>query len=452
LNNDSSQLQRGLKNRHIQLIAMGGAIGTGLFLGSAQVIQSAGPSIILGYAIGGLIAFLIMRQLGEMIVEEPVAGSFSHFAYQYWGKFPGFLSGWNYWVLYILVAMSELTAVAKYINYWWPHIAAWQSVLFFFVIITAINLTNVKFYGESEFWLAIIKVTAVVAMILFGLFLLFTADANSTASFSNLWTHGGFFPNGFDGLFYMLAFIMFAFGGIELIGMAAAEANEPKKTIPKAINQVVVRILVFYIGSLTILLSLVPWNQLDLGGLDKSPFVMIFSQMGIGWAAHLLNFIILTAALSVYNSGMFANSRMLFGLAQQGNAPKVFAKVNKQGVPIPAVLLSALLIFGCVLLNYFVPEDALGHLMYVVVGALVLNWAMISLTHLKFKAMVKQKNLKTSFPALWSPISNYLVLVFIAVVLYIMWQQGFKESVLMIPIWIVLMFVLYKALKLKAKD
>ena len=452
MNNDSSQLQRGLKNRHIQLIAMGGAIGTGLFLGSAQVIQSAGPSIILGYAIGGLIAFLIMRQLGEMIVEEPVAGSFSHFAYQYWGKFPGFLSGWNYWVLYILVAMSELTAVAKYINYWWPHIAAWQSVLFFFVIITAINLTNVKFYGESEFWLAIIKVTAVVAMILFGLFLLFTADANSTASFSNLWSHGGFFPNGFDGLFYMLAFIMFAFGGIELIGMAAAEANDPKKTIPKAINQVVVRILVFYVGSLAILLSLVPWNQLDLGGLDKSPFVMIFSQMGIGWAAHLLNFIILTAALSVYNSGMFANSRMLFGLAQQGNAPKVFAKVNKQGVPIPAVLLSALLIFGCVLLNYFVPEDALGHLMYVVVGALVLNWAMISLTHLKFKAMVKEKNLKTSFPALWSPISNYLVLVFIAVVLYIMWQQGFKESVLMIPIWIVLMFVLYKALNLKAKD
>lgn len=452
MNNDSSQLQRGLKNRHIQLIAMGGAIGTGLFLGSAQVIQSAGPSIILGYAIGGLIAFLIMRQLGEMIVEEPVAGSFSHFAYQYWGKFPGFLSGWNYWVLYILVAMSELTAVAKYINYWWPHIAAWQSVLFFFIIITAINLTNVKFYGESEFWLAIIKVTAVVAMILFGLFLLFTADANSTASFSNLWAHGGFFPNGFDGLFYMLAFLMFAFGGIELIGMAAAEANDPKKTIPKAINQVVFRILIFYIGSLTILLSLVPWNQLDLGGLDKSPFVMIFSQMGIGWAAHLLNFIILTAALSVYNSGMYANSRMLYGLAEQGNAPKVFAKTNKQGVPVPAVLLSALLIFGCVLLNYFVPEDALGHLMYVVVGALVLNWAMISLTHLKFKTMTKTKGLKTSFPALWSPLSNYLVLAFIAVVLYIMWQQGFKESVLMIPIWIVLMFLLYKVLNLKAKN
>ncbi|MCS6741007.1 amino acid permease [Acinetobacter baumannii] len=449
MTNESSTLQRGLKNRHIQLIAMGGAIGTGLFLGSAQVIQSAGPSIILGYAIGGLIAFLIMRHLGEMIVEEPVAGSFSHFAYKYWGKFPGFLAGWNYWMLYVLVAMSELTAVAKYINYWWPHIPAWTSVLFFFVVITAINLTNVKFYGESEFWLAIIKVAAVISMIVFGLYLLFTADVGSSISFSNLWSHDGFFPNGFSGLFYMLAFLMFAFGGIELIGMAAAEAKDPKKTIPKAINQVVFRILIFYIGSLAILLSLVPWNQLDLGGLDKSPFVMIFSQMGIGWAAHLLNFIILTAALSVYNSGMFANSRMLYGLAQQGNAPKIFKKVNKQGVPVPAVLLSALLIFGCVLLNYFVPEDALSHLMYIVVGALVLNWAMISMTHLKFKSAMKKLGQKTHFPALWAPFSNYLVLGFIAVVLYIMWSQGFKESVMMIPIWIILMFILFKVLNAK---
>ncbi|QLB60131.1 amino acid permease [Acinetobacter indicus] len=449
MNNESSQLQRGLKNRHIQLIAMGGAIGTGLFLGSAQVIQSAGPSIILGYAIGGLIAFLIMRQLGEMIVHEPVAGSFSHFAYRYWGKFPGFLAGWNYWILYILVAMTELTAVAKYINYWWPHIPAWSSVLFFFIVITLINLGNVKFYGESEFWLAIIKVAAVVSMIIFGLYLLLTADANSTASFSNLWSHGGFFPHGFEGLFFMLAFLMFAFGGIELIGMAAAEAQDPKKTIPKAINQVVFRILIFYVGSLTILLSLVPWNQLELGGLDKSPFVMIFSQLGIGWAAHLLNFIILTAALSVYNSGMYANSRMLFGLAQQGNAPKVFLKVNKQGVPIPAVLFSALLIFGCVLLNYFVPEDALSHLIYIVVGALVLNWAMITLTHLKFIQAMNNSGQTTSFPALWSPVGNVIVLLFIATILYIMWTQGFSESVYMIPVWIVLMWGLFKLLKQK---
>lgn len=449
MSNESSKLQRGLKNRHIQLIAMGGAIGTGLFLGSAQVIQSAGPSIILGYAIGGLIAFLIMRQLGEMIVHEPTTGSFSHFAYKYWGNFPGFLTGWNYWILYILVAMSELTAVAKYINYWWPFIPAWVSVLFFFIVITLVNLGNVKFYGESEFWLAIIKVTAVIAMIIFGIVLLVTADPSSGSTITNLWTHGGFFPKGFDGLFYMLAFIMFAFGGIELIGMAAAEAEQPEKTIPKAINQVVFRVLIFYVGSLTILLSLVPWDKLELDGLDKSPFVMIFSQLGIGWAASILNFIILTAALSVYNSGMYANSRMLFGLAEQGNAPKVFLKVNKSGTPIPAVLFSALLIFACVLLNYFVPEDALGHLMYIVVGALVLNWAMIALTHLNFKKVVIAEGIKTKYPSFLYPITNYIVLGFIVVVLYIMWMQGFKESVIMIPIWIVLMFVLYKMLAAK---
>ncbi len=425
---------------------MGGAVGTGLFLGSAQVIQSAGPSIILGYAIVGLIAFLIMRQMGEMIVEEPVAGSFSYFSQKYWGRFPGFLSGWNYWVVYILVAMTELTAIAKYIHYWWPHIPAWVSTLFFFIVVTGFNLGNVKFYGESEFWLAIIKVTAVISMIVFGLYLLLTAGADSTASFSNLWQHGGFFPHGFSGLFYMLAFLMFAFGGIELIGMTAAEAENPEKSIPKAINQVIFRILIFYIASLAIIMSLIPWNQLDLGGLDKSPFVMIFSQLGIEWAAHLLNFIILTAALSVYNSGMYANSRMLHGLAIQGNAPMIFAKVTQQGVPVPAVVFSSVLIFGCVLLNYFIPEQALSHLMYMAVAALVLNWAIISFTHLKFKKIAQIEGTQTKFPALFSPFSNYLVLTFIVMILYIMWTQGFKESVILIPIWICLMFGLFKVM------
>ncbi|MFW1747765.1 amino acid permease [Acinetobacter guillouiae] len=446
MNRSSSQLKRGLKNRHIQLIAMGGAVGTGLFLGSAQVIQSAGPSIILGYAIVGLIAFLIMRQMGEMIVEEPVAGSFSYFSQKYWGKFPGFLSGWNYWVMYILVAMTELTAVAKYVHYWWPHIPAWVSALFFFVIVTGFNLGNVKFYGESEFWLAIIKVVAVISMIVFGLYLLLTAGADSTATVANLWQHGGFFPHGFSGLFYMLAFLMFAFGGIELIGMTAAEAENPEKSIPQAVNRVIFRILVFYVASLAIIMSLIPWNQLDLGGLDKSPFVMIFSQLGLGWAAHLLNFIILTAALSVYNSGMYANSRMLYGLAVQGNAPKMFAKVSKQGVPITAVIFSSILIFGCVLLNYFVPEEALSHLMYLAVAALVLNWALISFTHLKFRRAKKLEGTKVKFPSFFSPVSNYIVLVFISMILYIMWVQNFKESVILIPIWIIVMFGLFKML------
>ena len=449
MNHETPKLQRHLKNRHIQLIAMGGAVGTGLFLGSAQIIQSAGPSIILGYVIGGFIAFLIMRQLGEMIVHEPVTGSFSYFAFKYWGRFAGFLTGWNYWILYILVAMTELTAISKYIHYWWPHIPAWISVLFFFLVVTLTNLTNVKIYGESEFWLSMIKVIAIVAMIIFGIYLLLTADVGSAVSLSNLWNYGGFFPNGFSGLFYMLAFIMFAFGGIELISMAAAETEEPEKNIPKAINQIVIRIFLFYICSLVILLSLIPWNHLDLGGLDKSPFVIIFKQIGIDWAAHLLNFIILTASLSVYNSGMYANSRMLLGLAQQGNAPKIFNRVNRQGVPIPAVLFSALLIFGCVLLNYFVPEKALSYLIYVVVSAAVLNWIMISLIHLKFKQAINAVGVVSKFPALFSPMSNYIVLAFMLMVLYIIWNQGFMLSVLMIPLWIVLLFLLFKIVNAK---
>ncbi|ECI0837597.1 amino acid permease, partial [Salmonella enterica] len=244
------QLKRGLKNRHIQLIALGGAIGTGLFLGSASVIQSAGPGIILGYAIAGFIAFLIMRQLGEMVVEEPVAGSFSHFAYKYWGGFAGFASGWNYWVLYVLVAMAELTAVGKYIQFWWPEIPTWASAALFFVVINAINLTNVKVFGEMEFWFAIIKVIAVIAMILFGAWLLFSDTAGPQATVRNLWEQGGFLPHGWTGLVMMMAIIMFSFGGLELVGITAAEADNPEQSIPKATNQVIYRILIFYIGSL----------------------------------------------------------------------------------------------------------------------------------------------------------------------------------------------------------
>ncbi len=311
------------------------------------------------------------------------------------------------------------------------------------------NLTNVKIYGESEFWLSMIKVLAIIAMILFGIYLLVTADVDSTASITNLWAHGGFFPNGFEGLFYMLAFMMFAFGGIELISMAAAETENPDQNIPKAVNQTVIRVFLFYICSLAILLSLVPWNQLNLGDLEHSPFVMIFNLMGIDWAAHLLNFIILTASLSVCNSGMYANSRMLLGLAAQGNAPKAFKKVNARGIPVPAVLFSALLIFGCVLLNYFVPEKALSYLIYIVVAAAVLNWIMITLIHLKFKQAIRLQTVQTKFPALFSPLSNYLVLVFMLTVLYIMWDQGFMLSVLMLPVWIVILFILFKILQAK---
>jgi len=402
------RLQRGLKNRHIQLIALGGAIGTGLFLGIAQTIQLAGPSVLLGYAIAGLMAFFIMRQLGEMVVEEPVAGSFSHFAHQYWSEFAGFVSGWNYWVVYVLVGMAELTAVGIYVQYWWPGFPTWATAAIFFVVINLINLTQVKVYGEMEFWFALVKVVAIVSMIGFGAWLLSSGHGGPDASVANLWQYGGFFPNGISGLVMALAVIMFSFGGLELVGITAAEADNPRHSIPKATNQVVYRILIFYIGALAVLLSLYPWQKVVQGG---SPFVMIFHELDSDLVATILNIVVLTAALSVYNSCVYCNSRMLFGLAKQGNAPKMLQKTDKRGVPVNTILVSALFTALCVLINYLAPESAFGLLMALVVSALVINWAMISLAHMRFRRAKQQQGVKPRFPALFYPLGNWIAIL-----------------------------------------
>lgn len=431
-------LQRGLKNRHIQLIALGGAIGTGLFLGSASVLETAGPSMILGYAITGAIAFLIMRQLGEMVAQEPVAGSFSHFAHKYWGDFAGFLSGWNYWVLYVLVSMAELTAVGTYIHFWWPQVPTWVSALVCFAFINAINLANVKAYGETEFWFAIVKVVAVVGMIVFGIYLLASGRGGPQASITNLWRVGGFFPHGVHGLFMTLAVIMFSFGGLELIGMTAAEADEPRRSIPKAVNQVIFRILIFYIGSLVVLLALHPWNELAKGG---SPFVLIFSEIGAALTANLLNIVVLTAAASVYNSSVYATSRMLYGLAEQGNAPRTLMKIDGRGVPYAALGLSALATFAAVIVDYAVPARALDILMALAVAALVVNWSVISLTHLRARKAMTEAGQILVCASVGFPLANWICLAFMVIVLVILaMTPGLAVSAWLVPVWVALLW------------
>lgn len=465
-NPESQKLQRGLQNRHIQLIALGGAIGTGLFLGIGPAAVLAGPSVILGYALAGVIAFFIMRQLGEMVVEEPVSGSFSHFAYKYWGPFAGFSSGWNYWVLYILVSMSELTAIGIYVHFWWPEIPLWTSSLFFFIAINALNLTSVKVYGEAEFWFSIIKVVAIIAMIIFGIYLLFSGSGGEQASIKNLWNDGGFFPKGlfstdakggFQGLFAAIALIMFSFGGLELIGITAAEAENPEKTIPKATNQVIYRILIFYVGALIILFSLSPWKSITT---DSSPFVMVFETLKgfqFNWfgstiyftsiIANVLNLIVLTAALSVYNSCVYSNSRMLYGLAQQGNAPAFLSKLNKSHVPVKAILVSGLFAAICIVINKLIPEKALEILMSLVVSSLIINWLMITITHFKFKKAKQAAGIQTKFPSFIYPLSNYICLVFLVGILVIMWITGLKISVELIPGWLLLLYICYLLVK-----
>lgn len=439
---DNGALKRGLKNRHIQLIALGGAIGTGLFLGIAQTIRMAGPSVLLGYAVAGIVAFFIMRQLGEMVVDEPVAGSFSYFANKYCGHFAGFLSGWNYWVLYILVSMAELSAVGIYVQYWWPGIPTWVSALVFFLAINAINLSSVKSFGEMEFWFSIIKVAAIVGMIGFGGYLLASGQAGPEASVANLWQHGGFFPNGLGGLVMAMAVIMFSFGGLELVGITAAEADDPHKSIPKATNQVIYRILIFYVGALGVLLSLYPWGKVVTGG---SPFVLIFHALNSEIVATVLNVVVLTAALSVYNSGVYCNSRMLFGLAQQGNAPTALLKVNRRGIPLAALGVSALATAGCVVINYLLPERAFELLMGLVVSALIINWAMISLIHLKFRRAKRLAGQTTRFRSLGYPLTNYLSLAFLAGILYVMYlTPGLRISVYLIPAWLAILGVSYR--------
>ncbi len=447
MNSDNHGMQRGLKNRHIQMIALGGAIGTGLFYGSAQTIQLVGPAITLSYVIGGIVIFMIMRMLGEMAVEEPVSGSFSYYAYKYWGEFPGFLSGWNYWFNYIIVSMAELTAIGIYINYWWPDVPHWVSALVFLVVITLLNLIEVKMYGELEFWFAIVKVVAIIGMIVLGLAMIFTGigTGGTPIGFENLWIHGGFMPNGVWGLLLSLVIVMFSFGGIELIGITAGEADNPKKSIAQAVNQVMWRILIFYIGALTVLMIIYPWNKV---GLDGSPFVQIFSKMGIPAAATILNVVVLTAALSVYNSGIYSNARMLYGLAQQGNAPQIFAKLNSKGVPVTGVLASSACTLVAVVLNYLVPGKVFMYLIAVAVLAAVISWVVIIIANLKFRAAKGADADKLEFKVPWHPYSNYVCLAFMIMLVGLMLQiDDMKLSVYIMPLWLVVLWLGFKVKK-----
>lgn len=431
-------LARGLKNRHIQMIALGGAIGTGLFYGSAASIQLAGPGIIVSYLIGGAVMYLIMRMLGEMSVEEPVAGAFSHFAFKYWGQFPGFLAGWNYWFLYILVSMAELTVVGIYVAYWLPDFPAWLTSLIVLVSITAINLVSVRLFGEFEFWFALVKVLAVIGMIVLGVALIFLGLGGPATGFHNLWAHGGFFPNGGAGLLLSLAVVMFSFGGTELIGITAGEAANPRESIPRAVRQVMWRILLFYVGSITVLMIIFPWNQV---GMEGSPFVIIFSKIGIGSAAHLLNFVVLTAAISVYNSGIYSNGRMLYSLAEQGNAPKIFMKLSANKVPYIGVLFSSCCTLAAVVINYLIPNGAFMQIMAVATTAAALTWVMIVLVHLKYRNARRSMANQLAFPAPFYPYANYVCVAFMVLIIAAMTQiESMRNAVYVLPIWLTVLY------------
>ncbi|WP_316669172.1 amino acid permease [uncultured Propionibacterium sp.] len=435
-------LRRGLKNRHIQLIALGGAIGTGLFYGSGESIGRAGPAIIACYLVGGAIIFLIMRALGEMSVHRPRPGSFSDYAYQYWSERAGFVAGWNYWFNYLVVSMAELSVVGEYVQFWLPQVPTWVTSAVFLVVVTAVNLVTVKAYGEVEFWLAIIKVAAIGGMIVGGLLLIFTGIGGRPIGVSNLWAIGGFAPNGLHGVLMGLVVVMFSFGGVELIGITAGEADDPGRTIPRAVNGVVYRILVFYVGAITVMVALFPWNQLGTSG---SPLVTIFSRLGVAGAAHILNFVVLTAAVSAFNSFLYSNGRMMYSLAQQGNAPEFLASTNRHGSPWAGVLVSAVCTGTTVLLNYLFPGGVFVYIMAVATIAVVVSWVLILITHTKFRASLVHAGGKTVFRMPGHPATTWIALAFLAFIVVLLgFSPSYRVAVVVGPAWLVVLLAAYE--------
>lgn len=442
---EQEHLNRGLQNRHIQLIALGGAIGVGLFYGSATTIQMAGPSVLIGYLIGGMVIFAIMRALGEMAVAEPVSGSFSSYANRYLGSFAGFLTGWTYWFMWVVVGMAEITVVGVYVKYWFPNVEQWVPAFVALVLIAGINLINVKAYGEFEFWFALIKVVAIIGMIIAGLAIILFGIGNGgqPLGLGNLYEHGGFMPNGITGLLLSLVMVMFSFGGVELIGLTAGEAVNPKKSIPRAINSVIWRILLFYICSLGIMMILYPWNEV---GTNESPFVLIFDKIGIPAAADIINFVVLTAALSAFNSGLYSTGRMLYNLSLQHNGPRFFGKLNKNQTPSRGIIFSSMFLFIAVILNYIVPEQVFLYISAVATVAVVTSWTIILLTHLKFRqARSKREQSQLSFKMPLYPISTYFSLAFLALVIVLMaFIDGMREALYVAPVWFLILYIGFK--------
>ncbi|MCU1782595.1 amino acid permease [Pseudomonas sp. 13B_2.1_Bac1] len=439
-------LKRGLSARHIRFMALGSAIGTGLFYGSASAIQMAGPAVLLAYLIGGAAVFMVMRALGEMAVHNPVAGSFGQYASTYLGPMAGFILGWTYAFEMIIVCLADVTAFGIYMGFWFPEVARWVWVLGIVFLIGGLNLCNVKVFGEMEFWLSLLKVGAIVAMILGGfgimLFGIHSAGETHASGISNLWAHGGFMPNGIGGLIASFAVVMFAFGGIEIIGITAGEAKDPQRVIPKAINAVPLRILLFYVLTLFVLMAIYPWPQI---GSQGSPFVQIFSNLGIGSAATILNIVVISAAVSAINSDIFGAGRMMYGLAQQGQAPKDFAQLSRHGVPWMTVVVMGAALLGGVVLNYLIPENVFLLIASIATFATVWVWLMILFTQVAMRrSMTQEQVADLKFPVPFWPYAPAAAIVFMLFVFGVLGYFPDTQAALLVgAVWIVLLVVAY---------
>lgn len=423
--NEAPKLQRSMTAGQMEMISLGGAIGVGLFMGSSSTIKWTGPSVLLAYMFVGLILYIVMRALGEMIYVNPGTGSFADYATEYVHPLAGYLAKWANVFEYIVVGMSEVVAATEYLKYWWPHINAFISGLIIIGFLLAANLASAKAYGSLEFWFAMIKVLTIIAMILLGLGLIFFGWGNGghPIGLSNLWSHGGFFTGGFSGFFFSMSIIVGSYQGIELLGISAGEVANPQQAIIKSVKSVLFRILIFYVGAIFVIVTIYPWNQLSSLG---SPFVSTFAKVGITAAASVINFVVLTAALSGANSGIYSSSRMLFKLAHEGDAPKGFGRLSKRVVPDAAILG----ISGGILLGFIVDtlastySKSTSNLFVVVFSSSVLPgmvpWFVILLAELRFRKSNPKVMADHPFKLPLYPFSNYFAFAMLWVIVAFM--------------------------------
>ncbi|GAA6236804.1 amino acid permease [Apilactobacillus micheneri] len=443
------ELERKLSSRHMQMIALGGTIGVGLFMGAKSTIAWTGPSVLLAYGIAGIFLYLIMRALGEMLYDNPISGSFSHFATEYMHPVFGYLTAWSNIFQWIVVGISEMIAIGTYMQFWWPGIPSWVPGIIAIVFLCIANLISVSAFGELEYWFALIKVVTIIAMIVIGAVVIVLGfNGVGPTGISNLWSHG-FFTGGVKGFFFALSIVFASYQGIELIGVTAGEAEDPKHTLVKAIQDTIGRILIFYIGSIFVMLAIYPWDKIVNIG---SPFVETFSRVGISFAASIINFVVLTAALSGSNSAIYSSSRMSYLLAQNGQLPKRYNKMNKHGVPYISVISIATGILIGVLLNVILPlfyKGASQIFVYVYSSSVLpgmVPWFVIIMSELKYRKLYPEHIKNHPFKMPFAPFSNYLTLAMLALTLIFMFFNNDTRIPLIVGIvFLGFMTILYFA-------
>ncbi len=423
--NHPPKLKRSMTAGQMEMISLGGAIGVGLFMGSTSTIKWTGPSVLLAYMFVGLILYIVMRALGEMLYVSPGTGSFADYAAEYISPLAGYLAEWANVFQYIVVGISEVVAATEYLKFWWPEVSVFWSGIIIIAFLLLANLASAKAYGTLEFWFAMIKVVTIVIMIILGLLVILLGVGNhgKPIGFSNLWSHGGFFTGGVKGFFFSMAIIAGSYEGIELIGISAGEVANPQEAIVKSVKSVLWRIFIFYVGAIFVIVTIYPWNQLSNIG---SPFVETFTKVGITAAAGIINFVVLTAALSGANSGIYSSSRMLFKLAHEGEAPKTFGKLSKRIVPDRAIvgITSGILIGFILNLIMSTMNKSMGELFVVVYSSSVLPgmvaWFVILISELKFRKNNSHLMAEHPFKLPLYPYSNYFAFAMLLVIVVFM--------------------------------